>query len=162
MFWISIYILYILERLSLAAPCEYVHPGLVSGLDWALHQLTPILHPYCLSWPPSSLLFVPTIHISHKYPSLTTKRLNTIIQVNNMGMQHLMYNRHIDTYIHHIIITVQYFSSYFFYTSGQASWPRTFMSGTPIFNEISKQGFQLFCDWSWWNKANFLNTPAIQ
>jgi hypothetical protein len=33
-----------------------------------------------------------------------------------------MYNKH--------IYTTQYFSSYLFYTSGQASWPRTFMSGT--------------------------------
>jgi hypothetical protein len=30
---ISIYILYILEQLSLAAPREYVHPSLVLSLD---------------------------------------------------------------------------------------------------------------------------------
>jgi hypothetical protein len=33
----SIYILYILEQLSLAAPREYVHPALVLGLDQALY-----------------------------------------------------------------------------------------------------------------------------
>ncbi len=43
--------------------------------------------------PPSSLLFVPTIYISHAHPHLTTRWLNTIIQVNNMGAWHLMYTR---------------------------------------------------------------------
>jgi hypothetical protein len=33
------------------------------------------------------------------------------------------------TRIYHIIITTQYFFSYF-YTSGQASWPQAFMLGT--------------------------------
>ncbi len=46
---------------------------------------------------PSSLLFISTIHISHVHPPLTTRQLNTAIQVNNMGVLHLMYNGHIYT-----------------------------------------------------------------
>jgi hypothetical protein len=43
--------LYILERLSLAAPREYVHPSFVLALDWVLSLLAFILCPPCLSWP---------------------------------------------------------------------------------------------------------------
>jgi hypothetical protein len=39
-----------------------------------------------------------------------------------MGAWYIMYNKH--------IYTIQHFFLYFFLTSGQAGWPRTFMSGT--------------------------------
>ncbi len=58
---------------------------------------------------PNSLLFGPTYHISHVYPPLTTRRLNTTIQEKNMGMLHLMYDRR--TYIHHIISAILILSS---------------------------------------------------
>jgi hypothetical protein len=83
----------------LGAPREYVHPGLVLGLDWTScqHSSTCIF----------LVFLVPTIHVSHVHPPLTTRQLNTNIQVNNMAMLHLINNRH--TYVHHIIITIQYF-----------------------------------------------------
>jgi hypothetical protein len=85
--------------------------------------------------PPNSLLFVPTIHISHMSPPLTTRWLNTAIQVNNTGMLHLMYNRHIFTShnYHYLILP-----SYFFYILGQAGWSRPFMSGTLKMGRILK------------------------
>jgi hypothetical protein len=96
------YILYILERLSLAAPWEYIHSGLVLGLDKALCQLSSILYPPCFSWPTQQLVICPTIHISHVHPPLTIRWLNTTIQVNNMGAWHLMYNIHHITLLHNI------------------------------------------------------------
>ncbi len=41
---------------SLAAPCKYVHPGHVIGLDWALSLLAPIFYPPCFSWPTQQLV----------------------------------------------------------------------------------------------------------
>ncbi len=69
------------------------------------------------------------IHSSHVHPPLTTRRLNTAKQVNNMGALHLMYNWHIYTSHNYYYPTS---SLYFFYTPGQAGWPRPLMSGTFI------------------------------
>jgi hypothetical protein len=52
---ILMYILFILQWLSLGASREYVHSGLVLGLDWALCHLSSILYPPCLSWPTHQL-----------------------------------------------------------------------------------------------------------
>ncbi len=82
---VSMYIFYILERISLEAPREYVYSGLSSGLT----ELFASSLPYCIFLiylgPPNSLLFVPTTQISHVHPPLTTRQLNTAIQVNNMS-----------------------------------------------------------------------------
>ncbi len=112
----------------LRAPCEYVHLGLVLRLDWTSCQLSFIgTFLVCLG-PPSILLFVPMIHVSHVHPPLTTGRLNTSTHVNKMAMLHLIYNRH--TYVHHINITIQLF----LYTSstllGRPAGPWTLTSGT--------------------------------
>jgi hypothetical protein len=72
--------------------------------------------------PPSNLLFVPMIHILHVQTSLNTRRLNTFIQVNIMDAQRSIYNEH--------IYSLQHLFSCLLLTSGQAGWPRTFMSGT--------------------------------
>ncbi len=60
-------------------------------------------------------MFISTIHISHVHPPLTTRQLYTAIQVNNMGVLHLMYNGH-------IYITNYYYpiSSLHFYIFGLA------------------------------------------
>jgi hypothetical protein len=95
---ISVYTVYILERLFLEGPREYIHSGLVLGLDWAPCQFSSILYVHIFLvylGPPSSLLFVPTTHISDVYPPLTIRWLNTAIQVNNMGAWYLIYNGHI-------------------------------------------------------------------
>jgi hypothetical protein len=95
---ILMYILYILERLSLAVPRKYVHSGLVLGLDWTLCHLSSILYLSCLSWPTHQLVVCSNglyFTNKHVHPPLTTRRLNTAIQVNNMGARHLMYNGHI-------------------------------------------------------------------
>jgi hypothetical protein len=55
-------------------------------------------------------------------PPLTTRQLNTFIQVNILGAWYSMYNEH--TY------SLQHFFLYLLFTSGQAGWPRAFMSGT--------------------------------
>jgi hypothetical protein len=70
---ISIYTLYILERLSLAAPHEYVHLGLVLGLGRALCLLTPILYLPCLSWPTQQLVICPNDSYFTRSPSLNNK-----------------------------------------------------------------------------------------
>ncbi len=95
---ITTYILYILEQLSLEHLASMSILALSSGQTepFASLPLSCILL-VCLG-PPSNLLFVPTIHISHVLPPLTTRWLNTIIQVNHMGAWHLMYNG--DIYIH--------------------------------------------------------------
>ncbi len=67
----------------------------VLGLDWAPHQLSSILYLLCLSQPTQQLVIFPNDSNSHVHPHLTTRWLNTAIQVNNMGAWHLMYNRHI-------------------------------------------------------------------
>ncbi len=72
----------------------------------------------CLG-PPSSLLFVPLIHISHVHPSLTTRWLNTDIQVNNMGVRYLIYNGYLNIMQCYCTILLLFF----FYTFGQACWP---------------------------------------
>ncbi len=60
-------------------------------------------------------------------PPLPTRRLNTFIQVNIMGMwyKYNMYNEY--------IYNLQNFL-YPLFTSGQAGWPRTFMLGTLTMN----------------------------
>jgi hypothetical protein len=58
-------------------------------------------------------------------PPFTTRRLNTFIQVNIMGARDDINNKDIHS--------LQLFFSCFLFTSGQASWPRTFMSGTLSF-----------------------------
>jgi hypothetical protein len=69
---------------------------LASSLGWTEPFTSSLL--YCIFLvslgPPNSLLFIPTIHISHVLPPLTTRLLNTAIQVNNTGAWHLMYNGH--------------------------------------------------------------------
>jgi hypothetical protein len=78
----------------LGAPREYVLHDLALGLDWTSCQLSSTcIFLDCLG-PPSILLFVPTIHVSHVDTPLTTRRLNTSTQENNMAMLHLIYNRH--------------------------------------------------------------------
>jgi hypothetical protein len=101
-------------------------PALSSG--WTEPFASPLL--YCIFLvclgPPSSLLFAPTFHVSHVHPPLTTRRHNTAMQVNNMGVWHLIYNGHI------------YITQYYYTISllillphlGQAGWPRAFMPGT--------------------------------
>jgi hypothetical protein len=75
----------------------------------------------CLG-PPSILLFVQRF-IFHTYNHpLTIRRFNTFIQVHIMGARYNIYNRHIHK--------LQLFFLCFCLTSGQASWPQTFMSGT--------------------------------
>jgi hypothetical protein len=107
---------------------------------YSLVRLSPspvlfyIVSSICLG-PPSSLLFVPAIHISHVHPPLTTRRLNIAIQVNNMGAWHLMYNRH--TYIHHImLLTIQPF----FYTSstllGKLAGPDHSSGTVPVSSQL--------------------------
>ncbi len=106
--YIIVYFVYMyLSGYFLEAPREYIHPGLVLGLDWTSCQLSSTCIFFVCLGPPSILLFVPTIHVSHMHPPWTTRWLNTDTQVNNVGMLHLTYNRH--TYIHHIIITIQLF-----------------------------------------------------
>ncbi len=110
-FWYKLRIIHILctylSSYFLGAPHEYVRHDLVLELDWTSCQLSSTcIFLVCLG-PPSILLFVPTIHVSHVHPPLTTRRLNTSTQVNNMAMLHLIYNRH--TYIHHISITIHSF-----------------------------------------------------
>ncbi len=145
------YILYILERLFLAVPCQYVHSDLVLGLDWALaSSLLYCIFLVCLG-PPSSLFFVPTIHISDVHPPLTTRWLNTAIQVNNMGAWHLMYNGHI--YITQCYYTILLLN--FFYTFGHAGWPRLLMSGTLIYSSrIYLKNH--FLNWFFYEENNYL------
>ncbi len=105
--YITVYFCTYLSGHFLEAPREYIHPGLVLGLDWASCQLSSTCVFLVCPGPPIILLFIPTIHVSHMYPPLTTRQLNTGTQVNNMGMLHLTYNRH--AYLHHIIFTIQFF-----------------------------------------------------
>jgi hypothetical protein len=117
-------IVFFVSGYFLQAPREYMHPGLVLGLDWASCQLPTTCIFFVCPGPPSILLFVPTIQASHMHPPLTTRGLNTSTQVNNMGMLHLIYNRHNYSY--------STLSSYFFYTLGQAGWPWPLMSGPGV------------------------------
>jgi hypothetical protein len=86
-----------LANMSILALSSGQTESLVSSLPYCIFLV-------CLG-PPSSLLFVSTIHISQVHPPFTTTWLNIAIQVNNTGVPHLMYNGHI--YIHHTIITIQ-------------------------------------------------------
>ncbi len=122
-YYIIIHYIYIhfilLEQLSLEAPCEYVHSGLVLGLDWAPCQLSSVLYLPYLSWPTQQLVIHPNDHISHMHPPLTTRRLNTAIQVNNM-VRHISCTTDIYISYNYCYSTS---SLYFFYTLGQAGWP---------------------------------------
>ncbi len=106
-----------LSSYFLGAPREYVHLVLVLGLVWTSCQLssTRILL-VCLG-PPSILLFVPTTHVSHVHPSLTTEQLNTSTQVNNMAMLYLIYNGHIC-----ICQSQNYYCVQLFFTLPLYSW----------------------------------------
>ncbi len=77
-----------LNSYLLGAPREYIHHGLVLGLDWTFGQLSSTCIFLVCPGPPSILLFVPTIHVSHMHPPMPTGRLNTCTQVNNMAMLH--------------------------------------------------------------------------
>jgi hypothetical protein len=93
----------------LGAPREYVHLVLVLGLVWTSCQLSSTRFLFVCLGPPSILLFVPTTHVSHVHPSLTTGQLNTSTQVNNMAMLYLIYNRHICICTSHNYYYVQLF-----------------------------------------------------
>jgi hypothetical protein len=101
--YIIVYFCIYLSGYSLEAPREYVHPGLVLELDLASCQLSSTCIFFICPSPPGILLFVPMTHVSRGHPPLTTGRLNTSTQVNNMGMLHIIYNR--NSYIH-LIITI--------------------------------------------------------
>jgi hypothetical protein len=60
------------------------------------------------------------------HPPLTTRRLNTAIQVNNL-VRHISCTMDIYTSHNYYYSTS---SLYFFYTLGQASWPQPVTSGT--------------------------------
>jgi hypothetical protein len=81
--------LYILERLSFAAPREYVRPGLILELDWVLSfvalTLFVLAHP-AACWLSQGFIF----HTCN--PLLTTRQLNTFIQVNIMGAWYSIYS----------------------------------------------------------------------
>ncbi len=83
---------------------EYVRHGLVLGSDRTSCQLSSTCIILVCLGPPSILLFVPPLHVSHMHPPLPIGQLNTSIQVNNMAMLHLIYNS--QTYLHHIHITI--------------------------------------------------------
>jgi hypothetical protein len=109
--------LYIIERLSSWGTLR-IHPSWPRS-ETGLDLLPALFHMYllvCLG-PPSILLFLPTIHVSHVHPPLTTWRLNTSTQVNNMTMLCLMYNGH--TYIHHKNITIFFFFTLLHFWAGR-------------------------------------------
>ncbi len=69
-------------------------------------------------------------------PPFTTRRLNTFILVNIMGARYNICNRY-NMYYNHICSS-QLLLLCLYLTSGQACWPRTFMSGTVwIYSRIS-------------------------
>jgi hypothetical protein len=139
----------------------------------------------CLG-PTRSLLFVPTIHISHVHPPFTTRRLNTAIQVNNMGAQHFMYNGHIsgpetpeiyflkkncerekeqkESYVHNIstyLIFVRELvrsrSSYVLSFLGLFLYYFEVKKGLRVYFSKPKKPLPLFCVW----KKKKKNRPAV-
>jgi hypothetical protein len=86
------------------APREYVRHGLVLGSDRTSCQLSSTCIILVCLGPPSILLFVQPLHVSHMHPPLPIGQLNTSVQVNNMALLHLIYNS--QTYLHHIHITI--------------------------------------------------------
>jgi hypothetical protein len=72
-------------------PREYVRNGLVLGLGWTSCRLSSTCTSLVCPGPPSILMFVPTIHVSHMYPPLPTGQLNSSAQVNNMAVLHHIY-----------------------------------------------------------------------
>jgi hypothetical protein len=121
--------MYIFLHTWAAIPCStsqicpfWPRPGVTEPFPSSLPYC---IHLVCLG-PPSSLLFVPTIHVSDVHPPLTSRWLNTAIQVNNMNAQHLINNGNI--YIIQCYFMI--FLLHFFYTFGQAGWPRPLMSRT--------------------------------
>jgi hypothetical protein len=115
-----------LSSYFLKAPHEYVHPGLVLGLDRASCQLPSTCIFFVSPGPPSILLFVSMTHVSHVHPPLTTRRLNASTQVKNMAVLHLIYNGHTYVYTSHNYYCST-LSSYFFYILDQVGWPRPLM-----------------------------------
>jgi hypothetical protein len=83
----------------LEAPRKFFRHGLLLGLDWTFCQFSSTYIFLGCHGPPSILLFVPTIHVSHVHPPLPTEGLYTRTQVNNMAMVHLIYK------VTHIYIT---------------------------------------------------------
>jgi hypothetical protein len=51
-------------------PREYVHPGIVPGLDWASYQFSSIVYLPCLSWPTQQLVICPSDSYFTPAPSL--------------------------------------------------------------------------------------------
>ncbi len=71
---------------------------LASSSGWTepfASSLLSCIHLVCLG-PPSSLLFVPKFHIAHVHPPLTTRWLNTIMQVT--------------TWVHDILCTINIYA----------------------------------------------------
>ncbi len=66
----SVYTLYILEQLFLEAPRQYVHCGLVLGLDWVSCQPPSILYLLCLSSPTQQLVVCSNDSYFTRVPSL--------------------------------------------------------------------------------------------
>ncbi len=95
----------------------------------------------CLG-PPSSLLIVSTICILHVRPPLTTRWLNTAIQLNNTDVLHLMYNGHVYT-SHNFYYSTSSFTLLLYSCAGQLA-PTTHV-GNIYFYE-----YALFC-LSYWN-----------
>ncbi len=92
-----------LNSYLLEAPHEYVRHGLVPGLDWTPCWLSSTCIFLDCPGPPSILLFVPTIHVSHMYPPLPEAQLNT--SAHGYATSYI----HHHTYLHHTYITIHSF-----------------------------------------------------
>ncbi len=130
-----IYVHFIYTRAAISWSTSWIHPSWPR--PWVRLSLLPTLFHivssvFVLAHLAACCLFQRLI-ISHVYPPLTTRRLNTPMQVNNMGMLHLMY-----TYLHHIIITIQlllHTSSIFLgrpagpdHSCRKQQWPRLYLA----------------------------------
>ncbi len=86
------------SRICPSWPHPWVRLNPLPACSYLVSSLLVLAHPaacYLFQW-----------FISHMHPPLTTRWLNTIMQVNNMGVWHLMYNGHTYIYTHHIIISI--------------------------------------------------------
>ncbi len=121
----------------LEAPREYVCHGLVLGSDWTPCQLSSTCIILVCLGPPSTRCLPLHFMFNTCTPPLPIGQLNTSTQVNNMAMLHLIYNSFYisTTYAHYYSFS----SSYFFYTSEQAGWPRSLLLGTPTFIVFGRQ-----------------------
>ncbi len=108
----------------LAAPREYVHHGLVAGLDWAsFWSLSPSMHPVAMPNPVSCYLHISMGRVSLLTPSLLSGWLLTNVQVNNITTLH---NTH-----EHIYIT----SALLFFSS---SYTSSTLFGRPASSDSSR------------------------